>query len=99
MWECLSEQYEKTDTIHQLTTFHMQEGDDFETFLQSSGHITPQQNGKAERKNGTLMDATQSMLKPANLPNSFWEGAVAIACYLQNRLPTTTLTIRIMVRY
>ena len=41
MWECLSEQYEKTDTIHaialfrQLTTFHMQEGDDFETFLQS----------------------------------------------------------------
>ena len=41
MWECRSEQYEKTDTIHaivlfrQLTTFHMQEGDDFETFLQS----------------------------------------------------------------
>ena len=41
MWECLSEQYEKTDTIHaialfrQLTTFRMQESDDFETFLQS----------------------------------------------------------------
>ena len=32
MWECLREQYEKTDTIHaialfqQLTPFHMQEG-------------------------------------------------------------------------
>ena len=41
MWVSLSEQYEKTDTIHaialfrQFTTFHMQEGDDFETFLQS----------------------------------------------------------------
>ena len=39
MWECLSEQYEKTDTIHaialfrQLTTFRMQESDDFETFF------------------------------------------------------------------
>ena len=41
MWEWLSEQYEKTNTIHaialfrQLTTFHMLEGNDFETFLQS----------------------------------------------------------------
>ena len=38
------------------------------------------------------MDAAQSMLKTANLPNTFWEDAVATACYLQNRLPTTTLS-------
>ena len=38
MWECLNEQYEKTVSSHcfrQLTTLQMQEGDDFETFLQS----------------------------------------------------------------
>ena len=41
MWDCLKEQYEKTDTIHaialfrQLTTYHMEEGDDFETFLET----------------------------------------------------------------
>ena len=48
MWECLSEQYEKTDLIHaiapfrQLTTFHMQEGDDFETFLQTRRSLLEQ---------------------------------------------------------
>ena len=48
MWECLSEQYEKNDTIHttalfhQLTTFHMQEGDDFETFLQTRRSLLEQ---------------------------------------------------------
>ena len=52
----------------------------------------PQQNGKAKRKNRTLMDVARSMLKTANLPNTFWEEAVATACYLQNRLPTTTLS-------
>ena len=40
------------------------------------------------------MDATRSMLKTANLPNSFWEEAIATACYLQNRLPTTTLNLQ-----
>mgnify|MGYP000011047475 CR=1 FL=1 len=62
----------------------------FDAFLQSHEllHQTsipyhPQQNGKAKRKNRTLMDATRSMLKTANLPNSFWEEAVATACYLQ----------------
>ena len=72
---------------------------EFDNILQSQGilHQTtiphhPQQNKKAERKDRTLMDAAQSMLKTANLPNTFWEDAVATACYLQNRLPTTTLS-------
>ena len=72
---------------------------EFNNILQSQGilHQTtiphhPQQNGKAKRKNRTLMDVARSMLKTANLPNTFWEEAVATACYLQNRLPTTTLS-------
>ena len=31
-------------------------------------------------------------VKTANLPNTFWEEVVATTCYLQNRLPTTTLS-------
>ncbi|MCO5593129.1 hypothetical protein L7F22_047135 [Adiantum nelumboides] len=46
---------------------------------------TPQQNGLAERKNQTLLDSAQSLLAVAGLSNTFWEEAVATACYLQNR--------------
>lgn len=49
----------------------------------------PQQNGVAERKNRTLVEAARSMLTLANLPPSYWEEATATACYLQNRLPSS----------
>ncbi|MCO5582899.1 hypothetical protein L7F22_036801 [Adiantum nelumboides] len=52
---------------------------------------TPQQNGLAKRKWGTLFNASHSMLQVADLPQSFWEEASATACYLQNRLPSKTL--------
>jgi len=52
-------------------------------------HLTvpyhPQQNGVAERKNRTLLDASRCMLRVANLKDRFWADAVATACYLQNR--------------
>ena len=47
----------------------------------------PQQNGVAERKNRTLLDASRSMLQVARLHNRFWQEAVGTACYLQNRSP------------
>ncbi|KAL8121576.1 hypothetical protein AgCh_018353 [Apium graveolens] len=46
---------------------------------------TPQQNGVVERKNRTLVEDTRTMLQDANLPTSFWEEVVNIACYTQNR--------------
>lgn len=52
---------------------------------------TPQQNGVAERKNRTLLDAARCMLHVCGRPHSYWEEAVATACYLQNRLFSTTL--------
>ncbi|KAJ9546421.1 hypothetical protein OSB04_018964 [Centaurea solstitialis] len=46
---------------------------------------TPQQNGVAERRNRTLIEAAPSMLSEANLATQFWAEAVNTACYTQNR--------------
>ncbi|KAJ9545567.1 hypothetical protein OSB04_025274 [Centaurea solstitialis] len=46
---------------------------------------TPQQNGVAERRNRTLIEAVRSMLSEANLATQFWAEAVNTACYTQNR--------------
>nr|GEY21228.1 hypothetical protein [Tanacetum cinerariifolium] len=46
---------------------------------------TPQQNGVAERKNRTLIEATRTMLADLKFPTTFWAEAVKTACYVQNR--------------
>ncbi|KAJ9545449.1 LOW QUALITY PROTEIN: hypothetical protein OSB04_025156 [Centaurea solstitialis] len=46
---------------------------------------TPQQNGVAERRNRTLIEAARSMLSEANLATQFWAEAVNTACYTHNR--------------
>nr|GEU80728.1 hypothetical protein [Tanacetum cinerariifolium] len=46
---------------------------------------TPQQNGIAERKNRTLIEAARTLLADSILPISFWAEAVNTACYVQNR--------------
>ncbi|KAJ9557079.1 hypothetical protein OSB04_011693 [Centaurea solstitialis] len=51
---------------------------------------TPQQNGVAERRNRTLIEAARSMLIEARLPLQFWAEAVNTACYTQNRLLIVT---------
>ncbi|GKD92258.1 putative ribonuclease H-like domain-containing protein, partial [Tanacetum coccineum] len=47
---------------------------------------TPQQNGVAERKNRTLIEAVRTMLADSKLPTTFWAEAVNTACYVQNRV-------------
>nr|GEW23658.1 hypothetical protein [Tanacetum cinerariifolium] len=47
---------------------------------------TPQQNGVAERRNKSLIEAARTMLADAKLPVTFWAEAVNIACYVQNRV-------------
>ncbi|GJW76943.1 putative ribonuclease H-like domain-containing protein [Tanacetum coccineum] len=44
---------------------------------------TPQQNGVAERKNMTLIEAARTMLADSLLPTVFWAEAVNTACYDQ----------------
>nr|GEZ33836.1 ribonuclease H-like domain-containing protein [Tanacetum cinerariifolium] len=50
---------------------------------------TPQQNGIAERKNRTLIEAARTMLADLLLPIPFWAEAVNTACYVQNRVLVT----------
>nr|GEX28135.1 putative ribonuclease H-like domain-containing protein [Tanacetum cinerariifolium] len=50
---------------------------------------TPQQNGIAERKNRTLIEAARTMLADSLLPILFWVEAVNTACYVQNRVFVT----------
>nr|GEZ61287.1 putative ribonuclease H-like domain-containing protein [Tanacetum cinerariifolium] len=50
---------------------------------------TPQQNGIAERKNRTLIEAARTMLVDSLLPIPFWAEVVDTACYVQNRVLVT----------
>nr|GEX82852.1 hypothetical protein [Tanacetum cinerariifolium] len=50
---------------------------------------TPQQNGIAERKNKTLIEAARTMLADLLLPILFWVEAVNTTCYIQNRMLVT----------
>ncbi|GKA02659.1 reverse transcriptase domain-containing protein [Tanacetum coccineum] len=47
---------------------------------------TPKQNGVAERKNITLIEAARTMLTDSKLPTTFWAEAVNTACYVQNKV-------------
>ncbi|GKD01066.1 retrovirus-related pol polyprotein from transposon TNT 1-94, partial [Tanacetum coccineum] len=50
---------------------------------------TLQQNGMAERKNRTLIEAARTMLADSLLPILFWAETVNIACYVLNRVLVT----------
>nr|GEV91959.1 retrovirus-related Pol polyprotein from transposon TNT 1-94 [Tanacetum cinerariifolium] len=50
---------------------------------------TPPQNGIAERKNKTLIEAARTMLADSLLPIPFLAEAVNTACYVQNRVLVT----------
>nr|GEW32523.1 retrovirus-related Pol polyprotein from transposon TNT 1-94 [Tanacetum cinerariifolium] len=50
---------------------------------------TLQQNGVAERKNMTLIEAARTMLANLFLPNTYWVEAVSTDCYVINRVLVT----------
>nr|GEY10951.1 hypothetical protein [Tanacetum cinerariifolium] len=50
---------------------------------------TPQQNGIAERKNKTLIEAARTLLADSLLSILVWAEAVNTACYVQNRVLVT----------
>jgi len=57
--------------------------------LQTTVRYTPEQNGKAERLNRTLLDKVRPMLADTRLPKTLWAEALATAAYVRNRSPTT----------
>nr|GEX23165.1 hypothetical protein [Tanacetum cinerariifolium] len=56
---------------------------------------TPQQNGIAERKNKTLIEAARTMLTYSLVPIPFWAEAVNTACYVQNRTRIVQETLHV----
>ncbi|GJS38170.1 retrovirus-related pol polyprotein from transposon TNT 1-94 [Tanacetum coccineum] len=54
-------------------------------FSKCSSPYTPEQNGVAERKNRTLIEAARTMLSGSAFSKQYWTKAVATACYTQNR--------------
>lgn len=86
--------------VKQLQTDNGREylSDDFDTFLEGHGitrRLTaphnPEQNGVAERRNRTLLDAARCLLIQSGLPSSFWAEAVNTANHVRNRAPTSRL--------
>lgn len=55
---------------------------------QTSVPYSPQQNGKAERLNRTIIEKARCLLIESGLPNKFWAEAVYTSVYVLNRLPT-----------
>src|SRR3990170_5839884 len=53
---------------------------------QFSAPYEPKQNGVAERKNRTLIEAARTMLADSRLPTMFWGEAVNTACHVLNRV-------------
>nr|GEX29656.1 hypothetical protein [Tanacetum cinerariifolium] len=61
----------------------------FITGLENQLSLKVKQNGTAERKNRTLIEAAKTMLEDSLLPIPFWAEAVNTACYVQNRVLVT----------
>jgi hypothetical protein len=51
----------------------------------------PQQNGVAERKNRTIMEAVKAMIHDQDLPMHLWAEATKTTVYVQNRSPHRAL--------
>ena len=96
----------ETQTSKKLRALHSDHGGKYmstkvKEILNERGiehHLTmpssPQQNGKAERFNRTIMDKTMAMLHTAGLSNGFWEYALSTAVHVYNRTPSRNLKWR-----
>ena len=89
----------KTFTGHWLASVCSDRGGEFishefQAFLSSKGvtHQTsvphmPQQNGRAERFNRTILEKAEAMCHHACFPKVFWQDAVETSVHLYNRQP------------
>ena len=86
-------------TDHKVKKLRSDRGSEFlsdlQDFLKQQGIIhqrsavyTPEQNGRAERLNRTLIEKTRALLLQHKLPKVFWASAMDTATKLRNWLPT-----------
>jgi hypothetical protein len=54
----------------------------------------PQQNGVAERKNKTILEAMKTMIHDQGLPMCLWAEAIMAVVYVQNRLSHSALGLK-----
>ena len=59
----------------------------------------PQSNGRAERLNGTIINATKALLNQARLSYHFWEDAVKTAVKIYNMTPRTAIKFKFLTNY
>ncbi|KAJ9553824.1 hypothetical protein OSB04_017869 [Centaurea solstitialis] len=77
----------KEYTSETFRSFMLQQGIRHE----SSCVDTPSQNGVAERKNRHLLEVARALLFQMTVPKPFWADAIATACFLINRMPSSVL--------
>jgi hypothetical protein len=53
--------------------------------LETTAPYTPEQNGRSERENRTIMESARAMLHAKKLPYNLWAEAVSTAVYVLNR--------------
>jgi len=53
--------------------------------------LNPQQNGVAERKNRTIMEAVKAMFHDQDLPMYLWAESTRTTVYVQNKMPHRAL--------
>ncbi|GKD92214.1 putative ribonuclease H-like domain-containing protein, partial [Tanacetum coccineum] len=76
---------------HNVKIIRCDNGTEFKKGIKKEFSVarTPQQNGVAERKIRTLIEAARTMLADSLLPIPFWAEAVNTACYVLNRVLVT----------
>lgn len=91
----------KTKFGHSVKILHTDGGteylsNEFKSYLSKEGiehevtaPYTPQQNGRAERDNRTIVESARSMLHQSGAPKFLWAEAVNTAIYILNRVPTS----------
>jgi hypothetical protein len=72
----------------------------FNDFCEKEGIIhevtppySPESNGVAERKNRTLKEMMNAMLVSSSAPNNLWGEALLTACFVQNRIMSSSLKL------
>lgn len=88
----------ESQTTHRVKTFWSDCGTEFlnqhvktllaieHATLLTSAPRTPQQNGKAERSNRSIIETARTMRLDAGLPDELWAEACSTAAYLLNRV-------------
>jgi transposase InsO family protein len=74
-----------TEFKGQLALFALKNG----IIRQSSAPEVPEQNGRAERLNRTLIERTRAILFEHQVPKELWPDAMRTASYLRNRVSTS----------